>query len=158
MVGTSQSGHNSKEHGLLLFLAPELQLALAQLQVNQQLSRARAGLLALTEGFYKCGCIKKEAYEALKNRYSEKITCSIVAEHAKPRTVQEVQEQTRLRKLEVEFSRVISQWSSMSTKNRNSWLKEAEEYKDRVPNAKLVLALATENNGPVKQETLTGMT
>lgn len=159
MVGTRSSGnYRPKEHGLQLFLIPELQQALAKLQVDRNLGRCYAGLLAITEGFYKCGCIDKEVYEALKERYSTPIVCSVVAERAKPRTSGEAEEQNRIRKLEAEFSNVIAQWASMSTKNHLLYMKKAGEFKDRVPNAKLVLALAAEEGGPVRQETLPGMT
>ncbi len=157
MVGTGSSGnHFSKEHGLLLFLPPELQLAHAQLTVNRKLSRSRAGLLALTEGLHELGCLDKEAYEALKERYSQKMVFSIVAERSKPRTIDDVQEQTKLRKLDAAFSNVISQWPTMSTKSRIIWVNKAREFKDKVPNAELVLDLVIGNNDPSKQETLVG--
>lgn len=158
MVGTASSGNRfSKEHGLLLFQPAELQLALAKLQVDRKLGRTYAGLLALTEGFYKLGCLDKEAYEALKERYSMKLPCSIVAERIRPRTVEQVQEQTRLRKLEADFSNIISNWASMSTKSRLFWLNKAREVKGKASNADMVLALATEEGGAARQETLTGM-
>ena len=157
MVGTSSSGnHFSKEHGLLLFLPSELQLALARLQTNRSLGRSYAGLLAVTEGFHELGCLDKEEYEALKERYSQKLPCSIVVERRKPRILEDAQEQTKLRKLEVDFSNTIKQWNTMKPKAREYWVKKAEEYRDKVPNAKIVLALASEVGDPIKQETLAG--
>jgi hypothetical protein len=157
-MGSASSGnHFSKEHGLLLFLPPELQLAHAKMQVDKKLGRSYAGLLALTEGFYKSGCLDKEQYDALKERYSHPMLCSVVTQRTRPRTVEQVQEQNKLRKLEVDFSNVINNWTTMSTKSRMFWMTKAQEFKDRVSNAKLVLALATEEGGATKQETLSGM-
>jgi hypothetical protein len=158
MVGTASSGnHVSKEHGLLLFLPAELQLAHAKLQVDRKLGRSYAGLLALTEGFYKCGCLDKAEYDALKERYSMKLPCSIIAERTKPRTVEQMQEQTRLRKIEVDLSNVISNWATMPTKSRLFWLNKAKDFKGKISNAVMVLALGESKGGAVKQETLRGI-
>jgi len=60
-----------------------------------------------------------------------------------PITQEQITEQQELKKKEKVFSEVIEQWTiHPSLKWRNNWAKEAEKWKDRVPNAKLILALA----------------
>ena len=156
MVGNASSGnHGSKDYGLLLYMRSELVQAHAQLMANRQLTRSNAGLLALTEGLHELGCLDKDAYEACKELYSHKMVFSLVAERHRPKTVDGVQEQTRLKKMEVDFSQVISQWSSMPTKARLFWGNKAKDFKDKVPNAAIVLELAS-TAGDAKQEVLAG--
>lgn len=143
---------------MLLYMPGELQLALAQLQSNRRLGRSYAGLLALTEGFYASGCLDKEVYEALKERYSQKLPCSIVTERAKPRTTEAAQEQTLLRKLDADLSNVIKQWSTVPTKSRLHWANKAKEFKDKLSNAQMVLDLFAADNTLAKQETQDGAT
>lgn len=154
MVGTSSSGNRfSKDNGLLLFMPGEHQLALARLQANRGLGRSYAGLLALTEGFHELGCLDKEEYEALKERYSQKLPCSVVSERTRPRTVEVVMEQTRLKKLEADFSNAVTNWPLMTEKARLYWLKKAKEFNGKVPSAQMLLEIAAEDAGPAKHET-----
>lgn len=146
MVGNAFSGnHQSKEHGLLLYLPPELTLALAKVQVDHKLSRSRAGLLALTEGFSKLACLGELEHQFFVDRYSMKLsgTAECAAEAlAKPHSLVDVEKQNDIQKLEADFSNVLSQWQSMKVKAQQYWLKKAEANKGKVPNAQLVLDLA----------------
>jgi len=138
-------------------MLPDLQLALAKLQVDRNLGRSYSGLLALTEGLHVLGCLNDAAYKALKERYSQKLECTVVVAPEQPRpphTLSEAKEQARLKKIESNLSDVIKQWNTMKPQSRDYWVKQAEEYKDKVSNAKMVLALASEAGGPIKQETL----
>jgi hypothetical protein len=155
MVGKSSSGnHNSKDYGLLLYMRAELLQAHAQLMANRQLSRSNAGLLALTEGLHELGCLDKEQYEACKELYSRKMVFSLVAERSRPKTVEAVQEQSTISKLEAEFSSAVTNWPLMKEKARIFMLKKAEKWKDKVPSAQMLLELAAEEPGSVHQETL----
>lgn len=123
-----------KEHGLLLFLAPELQLAHAALQVQKRLGRSYAGLLAITEGYHSLGVLSDDDYKMLVEKYSKGL------EKTKP--VQTVRRDAAADAMSRKFSMVLDQWQSHpQAKWRNYWISEAEQWKDRCPNAKLVLDL-----------------
>ena len=128
-----------KAHGYTVFLPPELYLAVVRLQADKQLGRVYPALYAINEGLYHLGYTSKEVYEKYAKRYSEKLI-----PEQKPLTKAEMEEQKKLEELEKLFSRVIEQWN-FSRDNLQEWrakcVKQAEKWKDKVPNAKLVLAL-----------------
>jgi len=139
MVGTHRSGNRqTKDYGLLLFLAPELQLGIARLQVKRGLGRTYAGLLAFTRGLRVEDCISEEAFERLKEKYSEKLVRA--AQPSEPRTMADLREKQRIEELARNFGNVLGQWVTMNDKARLFWVKKAREN-PKVQNAALILDL-----------------
>lgn len=138
-IGNSFSGnHQPKEHGLLLYLSPELQLGVCKLQVERKLGRSYAGLSALVEGLFRFGCIDEETHKILAEKYSRSVIPE--AEPRKPRTMAEAQALHKLQELEKYFSMALGQWQTISEKSKSCCLKKAREN-STIPNAKLILAL-----------------
>jgi hypothetical protein len=128
-----------REHGLMLYLCPELQIAHVKLQADKELGRSYAGLLAFTEGLHTLGYLEKADYERLREKYSQGL------EKEQPLTFEQLQKQKEIDKMAKKFSMVLDQWHMHpDSKWRDYWLREAEAWKDKVPNAKLVLALQGE--------------
>lgn len=127
-----------REHGVMLFLSQELYIGFIKLQADKGLGRSFAGLLPFVEGLYSMGYITQEVYEEHKKRYSQ----PLVAE--KPLTLKQLKKKESIAKITKEFSNVIKQWDSMNVKAKNFWIKKAKEYRDTIPNAKLVLGLRRE--------------
>jgi len=128
-----------KPHGFLIYLPPHLYIAVVRLQADKQLGRSYPVLYALNEGLYKLGYISKETHEIYEKRYSEKL----IHEGPKPPTKQEQEEQRLIEEKTRTFSMVLEQWNEKhpSPDWHNRWIIEAEKYVDRVPSAKLILAL-----------------
>jgi hypothetical protein len=68
----------------------------------------------------------------------------------KPLEVQK--EKSELERVAKNFSMVLDQWAVHPQEWREIWLKKAETWKDKVPAAKLVLALARGKGGDVFHE------
>ena len=139
MVGTSKSGNRfSKEHGLLLFLTPELLLALAKVQVQKEVGRSYAGLLALAIGFHELGAIDDETFSVLERRYCEKL---VQEPRPKPLSTAELMEK---RKLEIKnryFLSLLDQWDlHKDPKWRQRAFAEAEKFGDELESARKILA------------------
>lgn len=137
-----------KPHGFLVYLAPELYMAIVKLQADKGLGRVYPVLYTINEGLYKLGYIKKEVYEIYEKKYSE----PLIQEKPKPLTKERLEEQKKLRELEKLFSQVIERWPKLSEKARIKHIAKAKTCLENVPNAKLVLALATENDKPIENE------
>jgi hypothetical protein len=132
---------NFREHGLMLYLCPELQIAHVKLQASKELGRSYAGLYAFTEGLFRLGFLDKADYEKLHEKYSQGLA------KEEPLSMAQLQTKSEVEKMAKTFSMVLDQWSLHSDEKwRDRWLREAEAWKDKVPNAKLVLAL---KNGEV---------
>jgi hypothetical protein len=133
-----------KEHGLMLYLCPELQIANATLQARDKLGRSYSGLKALTEGYYRLGVLCKEDYERLTRKYSK----GLVKEE-KPLSLEQLQTKSEIEQMSKKFSMVLEQWNLERDNKQNwreGWIREAETWKDKVPNAELVLALVNEDD------------
>jgi hypothetical protein len=139
MVGTSKSGNRfSKDHGLLLFLGPELILALADVQVKKKIGRTYAGLYALTVGLHQLGAIDDETFAILEKRYSEKL---VPEQPQKPLTPVELLEKQKLQAKDGYFLSVLDQWDIHDSKWRLKALANAEKFQDKLESARRVLAL-----------------
>jgi hypothetical protein len=134
---------NFKEHGLMLYLSPPLYLGFIKLQADKGLGRSYAGLLAFTEGIHALGYISDEDYEIHKRRYSRGLN----EQEEKPFTLEQIRTKTEREKMQKTFSMVLDQWADHPAKTwRSGWIKKAKEWKDKIPNAELVLALANADN------------
>jgi hypothetical protein len=132
---------NFQEHRIMLCLNRQLYLAFIKLQAEKGLGRSYAGLLPFVEGLNKLGYLKEEVYEVCVKKYSE----GLIQEKPKVPTKEELTRDSKLKQVEKTFSMVIEQWNfprKDQIKWRLNWFKKAQEYKDKIPNAKLVLALA----------------
>jgi hypothetical protein len=128
-----------KPHGYSVFLPPELYLAIVRLQADKQLGRAYPVLYSINEGLFHLGYISKEVYEVYEKRYSE----PLIKEKPTPLTTEQLKEQEKIERLTKTFSIVLEQWNEHPSREwREKWVKESEKWKDKIPSAKLVLALA----------------
>ena len=73
-------------------------------------------------------------------RYSRKLVNEdVVAKHM---TLEKQNENAEIQKMQQRFSLVLTQWSlHPDSAWRSSWIQKAEQYKDKIPNAKLILDL-----------------
>jgi hypothetical protein len=129
-----------REHGVRLYLDKVLYKAFIRLQADRGLGRSFAGLLPFTEGLYRLGYITQRDYEEHIRKYSQELV------EAKPLGLEQLKEQEKIRKLDKFYSEVLKQWPNLSEKTRQAHIAKAKEMNEKVPNAKLVLALA---NGDV---------
>jgi hypothetical protein len=131
-----------KPHGFLIYLPPHLYIAVVRLQADKQLGRSYPVLYAVNEGLYKLGYISKETYETYEKRYSEKL----IKDEPKTIPKEEQKEQKLLKETERLFSKVLEQWGEHNSEWRRKWFKQAQKFVDKVPNARLIIALANEKN------------
>lgn len=136
-----------KEHGVLLYLPPELYSAFIRLQADKGLGRSYAGLLALTEGLHCLGYLSEDEHAIYVKRYSRKLT-----EQKTALTLQQTKEKEARIKLEKQFSDIIKQWSTMKQSSRDYYMKKALDNKEIIPNAKLVIALARKGSRSLRNE------
>jgi len=99
-------------------------------------------------GLFKLGYIEREIYDVYKHRYSE----PLVKKVSKPLTLEELKEQEKLKRLQKHFSAVLKQWPTLREKAKKSHIVKAKQYEHKIPNAKLVLALASGNSKQVEEE------
>jgi hypothetical protein len=118
-------------------------LALIKLQNEKKLGRSFAGLLALTEGMYKLNCLDESDYQLHVKRYSKGLD-----ENQKSHlTLEQIKAKNEIEEKQKVFSRVLEQWNMHPQKKwRNKWIIEANKWKDKVVNARLVLDLAKETS------------
>lgn len=121
-----------------------------------EIGKSAAILDMINEGLFHRGFISEIVYAEMKRKYERKLLEIVKKEKQEPITHKQLIEQQELKKKEKLFSEVIEQWSiHPSPKWRNDWGKKAEKWKDKVPNAKLVLALIkteAEDNNVVRKD------
>ena len=123
-----------KGHRLNLFLSRELERGLIKLQADKDLGRSFAGLLCFVEGLYQQGYLPTELYKKYAARYSTPLNKPVA------RATQEKQD---LEKVGQQFTKAIQNWPRMNDKARLWYLEKAEQYKGKIANADLILALAS---------------
>jgi hypothetical protein len=124
---------------LPLCLNPKFRLALIKLQFDKELGPSYAGLYALNEGLHSLNYLSEEDYQTFKKRYSDKLVPDEQqsrGDELNKQAVKEIDNMTRY------FSMVLDQWHlHPNSEWRNKQLKKAQEYANRIPNAKFVLDL-----------------
>ena len=137
----------TKEHGLLLFLPPELQLGIIKLQASKEMGRSFAGLLTITEGLYNMKFISEETYQIYKKRYSHKLVDE--AQTKLQSSDEFVQARREIDNMTKTFSMVLDQWALHPQPEwRSKWVEKARQYEKRIPQAKLILDL--NNSGKIE--------
>jgi hypothetical protein len=146
---------NERSHVHPVYLPAELYIGISKVQAKLEIGKSAAILDMINEGLFQRGFISETVYVEMKRKYERSLLEIVKKKKQEPITHQQLVEQNELKKKEKLFSEVIEQWTiHPSLKWRNNWTKEAEKWKDRVPNAKLILALAkdeAENNSVVRQ-------
>lgn len=112
-----------KGHALVLYLSPELSLALAKTEADFELGRSYAGLLAICEGFHTLGHLSDPVYVRLKKRYSEKLIEEVKAEE---------------NPLDKTFKTMLNSWDELPPKTREWTIRKAQENPEN-PLAKKIL-------------------
>lgn len=132
-----------RSHVHPVFLPAELYIGISKVQAKLEIGKSAAILNMINEGLFQRGFISEAVYAELKRKYERKLLEIVKKNKVKPITHEQLMEQQELKKKEKLFSEVIEQWSiHPSRKWRNDWTREAERWKDKVSNAKLILALA----------------
>lgn len=130
-----------REHGLLLYLKPEILSAFQKYQAARDLGRSYAGLQLLLKGLYDEGFFSKEKYEELSGSYSSTLA------HPEPPSPEQKEKQVQRNQLETQFQGVLTTglWK-LSEKARLYWIQKARENPE-VPNARRILDLANTGKG-----------
>jgi len=127
-----------REHGLLLFLPPELSMGLVKYQASHELGRSYAGLSLINESLFRNNCITQEVYERFQKRYSVPL---VPVAAPKVLTTREQQEKARVAELERQFSGALDQWETLSMNAKARHIINARKYVGIVSNAQLILDL-----------------
>lgn len=136
------SGSSFQEHRVMLCLSKELYSAFIRLQADKGLGRSYAGLLPFVEGMHHLGYLNEMDYQAHLKRYSEPLV------QPKPLTKEQLEEQRKLRELEIQFQGVLKTGlNKLSERSRKHWIKRAQEYQGKVLSARLLLDLANDGKG-----------
>jgi len=112
-----------KEHGVVIYLSPELYTGFIKLQADKGLGRSYAGLLPFVEGLYHMGYISKEVYEVHAKRYSQ----PLVSTEPKVLTPKQRKQLKLKEKWETNFSSAIKNWTELSEKSKIFYIKKADQ-------------------------------
>ena len=128
----------SQEHVLKLCLSPAMHLGLIKYQAKHELGRPYAGLSLLAKSLYSEGFLSKEDYEVSLMKYSHKLV-----EEQEPRklSLKQLQEKQKLDEKTRYFQAILAgEWRlHESSEWRRKVLVLADQWKDRIPAANLVL-------------------
>jgi len=128
----------SQDHIFKLCLPPELYLGVIKFQAEKEIGRPFAGLLLLTKAAYQEHLISQDVYETLTYRYSRKLVTEDSIQSKK--SLGQLQEDQKIKNKNQQFGNVLSQWHlHPDQKWRQAWLEQAEEWKTRCPNARILL-------------------
>lgn len=123
-----------REHGLPLYLSPQLYLALVKLQADRELGKSYAGLLALVEGLHALGYLSDIDYQAHVKRYSRGLT----EQTEKPLTKEELERQAKIQRIEKTLTEAHQVWGTLKPEAQAYHLKTAQEYPE-LPIAQLII-------------------
>jgi len=128
-----------KPHIVKLCLAPELRSALIKYMAKHDLDKQYAILHLLTKALFTEQLIPREVYEVYSYRYSRKLVKDESLERVM--TQEQLKEKQLIEQKTRQFSMVLDQWHLHGEEWRKKWIIEADKWKDKVTNAKLVLDL-----------------
>ena len=138
-----------KDHQVTLYLNKHLHMATIKVQAEMELGQSYAALLIYNEGLHSLKKISEEDYQVNRKRYSQKLVDESqqrLIPLADQQAVKEIESMTKY------FSMVLDQWHLHCNSDwRGRQLKKAQEYANRVPNAKYVIELATKETNLSQQ-------
>jgi hypothetical protein len=146
----------NQEHVIKLCLSPAMHLALIKYQAKHELGRPYAGLSLLAKSLHSEGFLSKEDYEVCLLKYSHKL----VEETPKPLTFEGLKQKQKLNEKTRYFQAILAgEWRlHESLEWRRKVLILAQEWKDQIPAAKMVIDLGGGqlilNVGSTKQKEL----
>jgi hypothetical protein len=132
------------DHTVPLHLAPELRSGLIKYMEKHDLDKQFAALCLLTKSLRSEGLLSEEAYNFYMARYSKTVSSmSPMNQQTKPLTLDELKVQQKLDEKTRYFQAILKgEWTTHpSPEWRKKVLVIADEWKDRVPQARLVLDL-----------------
>ncbi len=136
----------------MIFLPTPLFMGLIKKMAAQEIGQSAAILDCVNETLHSEGHITDADYDKFKKAYSRKLRDVVEERESKSRPLTEGQrnEEKSIADLQKQFSNILKQgFDTLSEKSKEYWVKKAEEYRDKVPNAKFVLACA---NGELLNE------
>jgi len=126
-----------KEHAAILYLNPPMRLATYKIQAFMELGPSFAHLYIYNEGLHAMGQLSEQEYQINKLRYSKKL----VEAPVQPLTREQIKEKQRLEEMQRTIQAVMTEWDNpkRNTEWREKWLRQAEKYKDQIPEAKQLI-------------------
>ena len=144
-LSESDSMSEERPNAHMVFFPTELYMGLIKKMAAFEIGKSAAILDSINEDLFNKGFISKEIYEKFRNAYRKKLLDIVRQKEAevKPLTREQMEEAQKISQLNKQFSMVLEQWNlHPSIEWRLKWVKKAEEWKDKIPNAKLILDLA----------------
>ena len=136
----------------MTFLPSPLFMGLIKKMAAQEIGQSAAILDCVNESLHSEGHISDAVYDKFKKAYRRKL-CDVVEERqskSQPLTKEQMNEEKSIADLQKQFSNILKQGlDTLPEKSKEYWIKKAEEYRDKIPNAKFVLACA--NGEPLKE-------
>lgn len=135
------------DHTVPLHLAPELRSGLIKYMEKHDLDKQFAALCLLTKSLHSEGFLSKEAYDFYLARYSKTVSSMspMMQQQSKPLTLDELKIQQKIEEKTRYFQAILKgEWQAHpSPEWRKKVIVIAEEWKDRVPQARYVLDLGS---------------
>ena len=142
-MGSSKRS-NFNGHVFLICCDNTLYFKMLQVQLDNGLGKAFAGMLVNVYGLNSMGLLSEAEFELYKNKYS--VTLEEVKARKNKSPVEIAYEQTRAnycRTARAEFGNVLNQWVTMKPRSKHYWIKKAKLPENaKIKNAKLILELA----------------
>jgi len=125
-----------------------LYLKMLQVQVNNGLGKAYAGMLVNVHGLHAMGLLNDSEFEVYKNKYSVSLAESKENKNKSP--LQIVKDQSRANFCRTQnkyFGNALDQWATMKPRNRKYFIEKAKLPENvNIKNAKLILELAEQES------------
>ncbi len=131
-------------HTVMVHLAPELRSGVIKYMAKHDLDKEYAVLSLLVKAMRSEGIITQEAYEVYASRYGKTVSSLSSPLNSKQLSKAELDTKQKLDEKARYFSMVLDQWQIHGSDWRRKKLVEAEEWRDRVLSANLVLDLGVE--------------
>jgi len=130
-------------HSVTLHLAPELRSALIKYMGANDQDKQYAALTLLLKSMRSENLITQEVYEFYRSRYGKTISSHPSNMNQTPKLFSKemLQEKQKIDEKARYFSMILDQWHIHGVDWRQKKVVEAEQWKDQVQNAKLVIDL-----------------
>jgi hypothetical protein len=126
-----------REHATILYLNPAMRLGTIKVASFYEIGQTYASLLIYNEGLHEMGQISEQEYQLNKIKYSKKL----VEAPVNPLSREQLKEKERLESMQRTFQAVLIDWENNGRPQswRDQWIRQAEKYKDQIPEAKQLL-------------------